>query len=422
MTEPEDILVSTISEEELTHDERWQLVLRVVASRPFAKAGQLRELLLYVVRKALTVPASEFTEQEIGWRVLGRKHDYDPQEDTIVRVQMRHLRTRLEQYYATVGQDEPLLVTIPKGSYIPRFERRHGAEDPVPVVAEHPPASHGRRWLWIALGVVLAVAVFCLGRWSVRDDPAPNAFWSLLFAKDQPTSIVIADSSYVLIQDLLHTNLTLDDYVARSHRKLIDALGAGPFQDALKWTANRQYTSLADATMAGRLSVLGKQSGSKVAVRFSRHMNIREFNSGNFILVGSKRGNPWTQLFEPKLNFRFVVDGREVGFQNLRPNGSEPRSYMSTPGDGPYETYATLALLPNLTGNGNVLLLMGTTMEASEAAGEFTLRGDFPGQVASLTGTPAGGKLPYFELLLKIGAIAGAPSTVSVVAWRKPAI
>ena len=58
-------------------------------------------------------------------------------EDSIVRSQARFLRQRLEEYFATEGRDEPIRLTIPKGSYVPEFHFREGvAIEPEPAKAD----------------------------------------------------------------------------------------------------------------------------------------------------------------------------------------------------------------------------------------------------------------------------------------------
>jgi hypothetical protein len=97
-------------------DERWALVQRIASSRSFARASQLREFLLFVTSRALTGRLSEINEVEIGRTVLGRRAAFNPQEDNIVQVQARHLRAKLDEYFRTEGRDEPLILTIPKGT------------------------------------------------------------------------------------------------------------------------------------------------------------------------------------------------------------------------------------------------------------------------------------------------------------------
>ena len=34
------------------------------------------------------------------------------------------MRRALERYYLTAGKSDPILITIPKGGYVPQFEQR----------------------------------------------------------------------------------------------------------------------------------------------------------------------------------------------------------------------------------------------------------------------------------------------------------
>jgi hypothetical protein len=96
----------------------------VASSRHLLKAPQLREILLYLSRRVLTDNPTAISEQEIGCKVLGRRPDFNPNEDNIVRVQVRHLRKKLEEYFGSEGLEEPVILTIPKGAYLPHFEPR----------------------------------------------------------------------------------------------------------------------------------------------------------------------------------------------------------------------------------------------------------------------------------------------------------
>jgi hypothetical protein len=420
--------MSSVTEKELAGDERWALVNRVATSRHFGKAAQLRQLLLYLAEKAISSPTVDVTEQEIGSGVLGRRPGYDPQADNIVRVQVRRLRQKLEEYFAADGQREPVVMVIPKGSHVLRFERR---TEPVAAAARSGGAG---RLGWVAAVVAAGAIAFFLGRYSMNRSGAPaaelnlgsrNPLWVGLFMKDQPTTIVIADSSLVVVQDVLQRNFTLNEYIDRSYRGLIEAVPDPALRDALRMIAGRQHTSLADATVSGQLRSMGARMGAKVAVRYARHMNIRDFNAGNFVLVGSRLSVPWVELFEPSLNFRLERIGKEprFGIRNRQPVNGEAAVYGSvSPLAGSKESFAAISLVPNLSQSGMILMLSGLTMEATEAAGEFSMSNDFPALLAKILGPSSAQSRPYFEILLKTAVIAGAPHKVDVVAWRKPNI
>ena len=139
----------------LQGDERWQLVQRIVSSRIFAGSPQLQSFLVYVAEHALLGRTDEIKEQAIGSRVLGRKPDYDPGNDNIVRVRARQLRLKIDQYFRTEGISERLLVEIPKGGYVPVFEERPPVIEPVAPTE----VRRGARLPWLPWALTGALAV-----------------------------------------------------------------------------------------------------------------------------------------------------------------------------------------------------------------------------------------------------------------------
>lgn len=53
-------------------------------------------------------------EYALGVDVFGRGESFEPRVDTIVRVQARRLRSKLEEYYDTDGRNDPLLIELPR--------------------------------------------------------------------------------------------------------------------------------------------------------------------------------------------------------------------------------------------------------------------------------------------------------------------
>ena len=422
-------------------DPRWALVLRIAASRQFAKAPQVRDILVYICQRALMDPGAGIREYEIGCNALGRKVDFSPNEDNIVRVQVSHLRKKLDEYFAAEGKEEPLRISVPKGGYVPHFEPRVeivAAPDPSLAKADSaPPASPGSRrsFAWIvALAVstgLLAIACLYLAlhplaapaasqpraSQPMRQDP----FWSRVFGPGQQAGIVVADSCLVMLQDILHTDLSVAEYLSHQYpEELLNQVPSGGLRSALELIASRQYTSLADINIASRLVELSLQfGGSRAPIRYARHMNIRDFKTENLILIGSRRGVPWVQLFEPQMNFYFEEKkaAHQFYLRNKRPKPGELATYVPMERGGVTETYAVIALLPNLGNTGAVLVLSGISMVASEAAGEWVARKEFSQELTDLLG-PQAVREQYFEVLLKTRAVAGASRNSEIVTYR----
>ena len=104
--------------------QREELVRRVASSVTFEKSPRLRAFFLHVCRCARENKSEEATEPQIAIYVYGRRPGYNPNEDNIVRSQARMLRMKLEHHFANEGKDEPIIISIPKGQYLPIFETR----------------------------------------------------------------------------------------------------------------------------------------------------------------------------------------------------------------------------------------------------------------------------------------------------------
>src|ERR1035441_4130372 len=119
------------------------LIRRVVESSTFAKSERLSSFLVCVCDLTLSGRASEINEQKIGTTVFGRSPDYDSSVDGIVRPQASRLRHRLDLYFSGEGANEPVRITLPRGSYVPVFEphsAQKSTDDPPPLPAGSSPA------------------------------------------------------------------------------------------------------------------------------------------------------------------------------------------------------------------------------------------------------------------------------------------
>jgi hypothetical protein len=147
------------------------LVERILSSKEFQRTTRLRDFLQYVVDRKLADSPQEVTEVLIGHRVFGRPANYSTGEDSIVRTEARILRQRLERYFAKEGLSEPIVLAIPKGSYIPVFQRRDLPKvEPAPQLL--PGNSRKNLPIWIVAGVC-ALAVGLLAWRLPRQTPPP---------------------------------------------------------------------------------------------------------------------------------------------------------------------------------------------------------------------------------------------------------
>jgi hypothetical protein len=415
---------------ELVRDERWQLAQRVAHSETFRRAARLRTFLLFVVEKTVRNQPSDLNEYTIGTMVFERPETFNPADDSLVRTSARQLRTKLHEYFETEGRSETRILEIPKGSYLlqsldrPDSVEPASPEAPVPAAGPRP----GRRLIPLLIGVAALSLLTAAAGWlrhpaaETSLHPAANLLTTVFPQRGLELNLVLADSALVLVNAFRQETMSLDQYIRREEQRPLPLPAAVPGgATPSTFPGGRLITSYRDTIFASQLAELGAGRGWKVTVRHSRLLQVRDFRKGNFVLLGSTWSNPWVQLFEDKCNFRFTRDRStgQFGIENTAPLAGEKRFYTSTPEQARNGvSHARIALVPNLSDGGKVLLLSGLHTESSEGATEAVLA---PGFLAEAERRVPGGKLDrlkLLELLIEIRSLDGAVQECRLVAPR----
>ena len=459
----------------LADDARWQLVLRIAESSSLGKSPRLADFLRYVCDRQIRGRADEITEQQIGVKVFGRSDGYNSNDDNIVRNYARILRKRLEDYFRKEGRDEPLVLSIPRGGYIPVFSPRNAvasaaesdadspAEAPItdlpvalketaaisePLDSSVPEAVAARPeprrpWQLAAAAILLATLAALCGYFAgqTREPWQPfqshaarlsHQFWATLFDQHRDTFVVPADGGLVMMQSFTRSKVDLPDYATGIYRSPDDInRGMAGFvavtpEDQAKLThkvavlASRRYTSVVDLAISSRLSQLREIVPERMVVRFARDLHMDDLHSGNAILIGSNDANPWVALFEPQLNFQFapgIEYGGSGAIVNTHPLPNEAASFRSITGDPANRTYGLIAYVPNLENTGHVLLIEGVNMAGTQAAGDFLFSPEEMQPMLDRARDPQGNLQP-FEILLETTSIGSAASRSRVLSER----
>ena len=175
-------------------EESIRAALRKLSASPrFASSERLCRFLTFTVEETLAGKTGQLKETTLGAEVFGRKPDYDPRLDAVVRIEAVKLRARLKEYYDNEGRDDAVRIDLPKGGYVPAFSIRQ----PQGSASDAPPHTASRvapRRLFIAIPV-LALLVAGGVWWAMHPRrPIPDAtvpsiavlpFVDLSEAKDQ---------------------------------------------------------------------------------------------------------------------------------------------------------------------------------------------------------------------------------------------
>jgi hypothetical protein len=407
--------------------ERHALLQRVLWSRQFERSERLRSFLEFVTTRALADPDAEVHEQEIGHQVFDRRPDYDTASDNIVRVSASQIRKKLEEYFNGEGISESIVLEIPKGRYTPLFHERIVPEPALLIDLPTPPHPEGRKellFLRAAVATLSLISALCVGLFIHQritaepqaKNPALMSLWSNLFSASRPTTVVVSDSSLSLYEDLIGRQLSLAEYLAAHSQGEDPALSSDP---RLSWfarlTFGRSLTSRASTGTVYRIAELKNRTQSGLLILGPKDFNMNAMKFGNVVLLGSPRANPWVELIEHKLNFRYVYDqtSHYSAFENHSPKNGEPAVFPTNSNT----SYCRIAFLPNLSGNGTILNIAGTETEGTEGGGEYITNEKSLQQLRQRLGIGQG-MFPYFEVLLRSERVGGATPQLTIIATR----
>ena len=424
-------------------DSRKLLVERLAASAYLSKSARLRDMFLYLCERVLDHSVEVIHEHEVGHKVFGRPLDYDTNADNIVRVHASTLRKRIEQYFANEGTHEPVIIDIPRGNYAPVFRKRpvtplppaFAPETPVVSPAEPPAAVNWKLGLLIALSAVLLcstayllVRVRTLTQAKTTAAPAPVGYrllWSDIFAANKVTDIVIDDAALALFQELTGRQITLSEYFDRSYVRSVEQSANSsklPPEFAETLVLKRQ-SSYANASLLWKLGQIAEAVRSSPKLHFARDYSFRELKADNAILLGNTRSNPWIEPFESHMALQWKFDNSIGAYYPIdtQGNSGEGAKYQASGhGSEPREGYATVSLLPNLSGTGKILLISGTGGAAMSSALDFLADEHSLSQLRSLLPKSQGTDFPYFEALLRVKSRNTLPRDTEIVICRPP--
>jgi len=302
-------------------------VRRVVQSAAFRNAATLQLLFQFLTDKTIGGAADSLKEYTIGVEALGRKPDFDPKLDPIVRVQSHRLRVKLKEYYDVEGHRDPVLIQFPKGHYVPTFEAMpaslpalnepetavDAAETPAEKTAEREAKPIRPGW-WFVAAALAAVAMIALGYWlgswradkrigatgitvAVPNDVVVESFWARFLGSD--TSPVIAYPDAVFLLDDSNDLFRFRHGAIDSRGAVVDPHVAHEFAanpdivaKAGQLYYENGYTGTGELEAVGMLAGLLGRMGVKPIMKSSRDVTPDDLNQHNVILLGSPFQNP----------------------------------------------------------------------------------------------------------------------------------
>lgn len=376
----------------------------ILSSHHFRGSKRYPALLKYVVSKTLDGHSEELKERTLGVEVFERRPDYDTNADPVVRFSASEIRKRIAQYYHENGEDSPLQIDLPLGSYVPEFKPRVGPAEPKPshvlvdpVEAVHTNASARRKGPAWWIGGALLLAAVAVGGYLLRKPAAPavtGKLWNSLLRSPGSVLIVVGTS---------HTEPLLPESAKTS---LMEHM-TGPYH----------HVTMSTAIALSRLAGVLQADGKAYQIKEDRDASLTDFRSRPIILVGAMN-NLWTMRLTAPLRFHFVPGPMSQIRDTRSPGATEWITDTSKPYASISSDYAVVARYHDATTNGTVMVIGGLGPYGTEAASEFVASPQYLDQL--LSKVPGGWENKNLEMVVKTDVIngeAGPPHLLSSTTW-----
>jgi hypothetical protein len=404
---------------------------KLVASPALHGSESLCKLLRYLANHALEHPGVPLKEYQIATEVFGRPPDFDPQVDSMVRVQAGRLRAKLTEHYNSHGAPGPICVELPKGTYVLAFHDRPLASknhetssgDFAAESRRESPSSQAmlpRGWVLAvsALSLLLAASLAVVGtllynrRLSgsatvAASDAVPSTFpvfWKSFLAGPEQPLVVFSNAKFVGRPDV---GMRYFSSPKDAGAQILD-----------------HYTGVGEVLAVHDLDRVFNLLHQPLRIKRGSLFTLDDAKNNNLIFIGSPSENlalleiPSTREF----TFRSITSGPRKGDSeviNTHPRAGESAEYLATPSNQTLsEDYGIVALVPGLNPARSELILAGTTTIGTQAAVEFVCSDHLLQELLRRLAVPASGDLKPFEAVIHVKVARGVPVESSIVALR----
>jgi hypothetical protein len=442
---------------EISRNDKLAQLDRILQSHAFQGSESLRSFLRFVVSKTIEDHEDQLKEYTIATEVFGRAESYNPKIDSVVRVQAGRLRVKLQEYYATEGKSDAIVIELPKGHYKAIFQPQEGTNPPqvfavssTPAFEEtdtassrfvaSPPQTVEKAWLiGLSTAVILLIittlllAVSNLSRKTVADNALSGSkrwdgpTWEPFLESSSPTLLVLGNPPVYRFVNAMDPPAALAQSIPLTPEQtnaLADELGKtfiiknNPAPKLL--LCPDEYTGMGEAIGLHRLTDVLRTNGKNVVVKQSRTVSAEDLKDHNVILLGSIWVNEWSGKLPVKEDFVYTA---QATIENNAQQSGEDREYKPSfdPATGKLiEDYALITVKPNISGKNTVMVLAGIHSEGTQAAAEYFTSQD---RLAILNNylkqsQSASEPTTYYQALLRVAVDNGIPTTVTLISFH----
>ena len=401
---------------------------KLIDSHVLHGSEALCRMLQYLAQHALDHPGVSVKEYQIATEVFGRPPDFDPHLDATIRVQVGRLRTKLAEYYSTLGSEDPIIVDLPKGTHALSFRHRPPHPGSKSAFERLSGVIQGERAkpqtfrnllvavVFLSVSLVASIATI-IGLAVTRKAPQPAApreseivpaalqlFWAPFLNGPEEPWLIFSNAPFVGRSE---TGLRFYNPARDSPDKILE-----------------HYTGVGEVFAVRDLEHVFGLLKRRLRVKRGSLFTLDDAKNNDLIFIGSPKENLTLRDIPSTHDFIFqrLSSGPRKGdlaVINVRPQPDEASTFLPPPGPPITQDYSIVALVPGLNPSRSTLILAGTTTVGTQAAAEFVCQPDSIQELLRRLHVSNALEARTFEAVLRVEVKHDVPVETKITALRK---
>ncbi|HSJ67547.1 MAG TPA: hypothetical protein VK921_07725 [Anditalea sp.] len=283
----------------MDNKEKLESLEKVLSSKTFVRAPSSSVLLKFLVDA--TLANRDLKETTISMELLGKNYA-DEKSEAHIRVNVYHLRKKLDKYYDDEGKNDKWRLHIKKGQYQVSFEE---------IKKEVLPVQKSRKKIYVTAAILMLLLV----AWFVKRED--NVFlWQPFFTNGKQTTLFIGDFFGIMGTTVTGQHGWNRDYDINNLSDFYQFVENNPDKKENISPANYPYVTGMAANGTMNISRLFHRKNKDFDIQFSSQTTAKDVSKHNSIYIGPiKNKNLFIDFFNDA-NPNFRIENNLLYYKN----------------------------------------------------------------------------------------------------------
>ncbi len=264
------LVLSTTKQKMITQEEKYDALRRILESQTFSKSTTSNVLLKFLVESSIN--NIEITASDIGRELFGSHYQHEKSEAN-VRVNIYHLRKKLDKYYSKEGESDPIKIDIEKGHYKVNF-------------SSETKNKNKRSSIIYSFSAIFIIVLLIATWWSFKDD---DKVWQDAFNNNNQTTLYLSPVFSFVGQTQYGKFVAHRDVHINSEEELNALIDSLPHLKGQYGGSSYNYVTFEDAATIRHFSHLFFANQSDFAVRKASDFTMNNIKEQNLIYLSPMR-------------------------------------------------------------------------------------------------------------------------------------